>query len=300
MGEKRSKAIDISQPPAKRARDEVVPFGVENDTTPALPVVPTEVVLPTPAATPAAKPRKVQDPNHPKRPMSSFLLFARETRAQTIKEHPELSYLEVTKLMAQMWEKTDKRPWEQKCDKLTDAYHQEVEEYRKKLKLEGKEVLGSEIDVDLSKKAKKRKEKKDKNPQDKSIELVTEKATEPAKVLKRKQKQTGELKAEESMVSGSMIAGSMVDESKADRSEVEKSSTKMPQKKKERTKTSSEFDSDTSVRSMDSSPPTVSSSQPTSVPIATISCVETSPERFKSKKGKNKKVKPVSSSSDSS
>lgn len=90
-----------------------------------------EAALPTPKPEKPTKSPKPKDPNHPKRPMSTFLLFAREQRERVLKENPNLSYLEVTKLLGQLWEGADKKKYEEESQRLTEEYKKEVEEYQK-------------------------------------------------------------------------------------------------------------------------------------------------------------------------
>lgn len=55
--------------------------------------------------TPKAK--KPKDPNAPKRPMSSFLLFANERRAAMKEAHPEMSHTEITRELGNLWKTVD-------------------------------------------------------------------------------------------------------------------------------------------------------------------------------------------------
>ncbi|PJF18976.1 High mobility group protein 20A [Paramicrosporidium saccamoebae] len=99
----------------------------------ATPVLITESALVTAPATPKAtkSPKAVRDPNFPKRPLTAYLLFAREQRETIQKEHPEFGFPEVSRLLGQRWESVDKKKYEEENQKLMESYRRDVEEYQK-------------------------------------------------------------------------------------------------------------------------------------------------------------------------
>ncbi|KAM6219371.1 high mobility group protein B4 [Rhynchocyon petersi] len=83
------------------------------------------------------KRRRKQDPQAPRRPPSSFILFCKEHYAQLKRENPSWSVVQVAKATGTMWStKTDveKQPYEEKAALLRAKYHEELEAYRKQLK----------------------------------------------------------------------------------------------------------------------------------------------------------------------
>lgn len=77
--------------------------------------------------------RPPKDPNAPKRPPSSFILYVNAERARVQAENPDLSYLETTRLLCQLWEKADKKKWEDEVAKLFDDYRKDMETYGRKV-----------------------------------------------------------------------------------------------------------------------------------------------------------------------
>lgn len=63
------------------------------------------------AASPAPKSRALaaKDPDAPKKPPTSFLLFANEIRTTLRQQHPEMSYLDITKELGNLWKTADQK-----------------------------------------------------------------------------------------------------------------------------------------------------------------------------------------------
>ena len=89
------------------------------------------------------KEKEPKDPNWPKRPPSSFLFYAVENRPAVAKAHPELGYQDVTRLLGQMWDKADQKPYLDKCRREMEAWRVNVEEFKGKL-------LATEAPLDAS------------------------------------------------------------------------------------------------------------------------------------------------------
>ncbi|XP_037684775.1 high mobility group protein B4 [Choloepus didactylus] len=80
------------------------------------------------------KKRRKRDPQAPRRPPSSFILFCHEHYAQLKSDNPNWSVVQVAKASGKMWSaKTDveKQPYEQKAAFLRAKYQEELEAYRK-------------------------------------------------------------------------------------------------------------------------------------------------------------------------
>lgn len=81
-------------------------------------------------ATPAPKKRK-KDPNLPKRPSSSFMIFATENRTAMREKYPKLHNREISKLLATMWRKLsdeEKQKYKDIATKDFAAYSQKKKE----------------------------------------------------------------------------------------------------------------------------------------------------------------------------
>ncbi|XP_055466883.1 high mobility group protein B4 [Psammomys obesus] len=78
--------------------------------------------------------RRKKDPQAPRQPPSSFLLFSLDHYAQLKQENPSWSVVQVAKATGKMWSTildADKQPYEQKAALLRAKYFEEVENYRK-------------------------------------------------------------------------------------------------------------------------------------------------------------------------
>nr|GEV10068.1 high mobility group B protein 6-like isoform X2 [Tanacetum cinerariifolium] len=80
------------------------------------------------------KNKKVVDPNKPKRPASSFLIFSKEIRKELSKEKPGISNAQVTALISVKWKELseeEKQKWNAEAAQAMEAYKKELEEYNK-------------------------------------------------------------------------------------------------------------------------------------------------------------------------
>jgi len=80
--------------------------------------------------------KKVKDPNAPKKPANSYLLFTMDIRADIIKKEPELKATEVMKKCAEMWKNIDKEKkefYEKKCTEMKKVYEKEKKAYDEKV-----------------------------------------------------------------------------------------------------------------------------------------------------------------------
>ncbi|KAL8266709.1 hypothetical protein R6Q59_004053 [Mikania micrantha] len=81
------------------------------------------------------KNKKTEDPNKPKRPATSFLLFSKETRKDLLKEKPGISNAQLTALISVKWKELneeEKQRWNGEAAEAMETYKKELEEYNKK------------------------------------------------------------------------------------------------------------------------------------------------------------------------
>ncbi|CAN6243804.1 unnamed protein product [Urochloa humidicola] len=74
------------------------------------------------------------DPNRPKRPASSFLLFSKEARKQLLEERPGINNSTLNALISVKWKELsgeERRAWNDKAAPAMAAYKKEMEEYTK-------------------------------------------------------------------------------------------------------------------------------------------------------------------------
>lgn len=80
------------------------------------------------------KEEKNADPNKPKKPASSFILFSKETRKNLMEERPGINNSTVNALISVKWKELseqDKQIWNEMAAKAMEAYKKELEEYNK-------------------------------------------------------------------------------------------------------------------------------------------------------------------------
>ncbi|CAO2589089.1 High mobility group protein B4 [Lemmus lemmus] len=81
--------------------------------------------------------KRRRDPQAPRQPPSSFLLFSKDHYSQLKHDNPNWSVVEVAKAAGKMWSSTanaDKQPYEQRAALLRAKYLDEVEAYRNQLR----------------------------------------------------------------------------------------------------------------------------------------------------------------------
>ncbi|XP_051137508.1 high mobility group B protein 13-like [Andrographis paniculata] len=79
---------------------------------------------------------KIVDPNKPKKPASSFLLFSKDARKNLAEERPGISNSTLNALISVKWKELseeEKRVWNDKAAKAMEAYKKELESYTNKL-----------------------------------------------------------------------------------------------------------------------------------------------------------------------
>ncbi|KAJ6933729.1 hypothetical protein NC651_008968 [Populus alba x Populus x berolinensis] len=76
------------------------------------------------------------DPNKPKKPASSFLLFSKETRKSLMDERPGINNSTLTAMISVKWKELneeERQIWNFKAAEAMEAYKKELEEYSKSL-----------------------------------------------------------------------------------------------------------------------------------------------------------------------
>ena len=87
----------------------------------------------TNSGSPAAK-KKEKDPNEPKRPLSTYMIFSAEMRAKVKEENPDFSITDVAKELGVRWKSIaddEKVKYEELAKKDKERYEKEMEEYKK-------------------------------------------------------------------------------------------------------------------------------------------------------------------------
>eukprot|EP00487_Bulimina_marginata_P008794 TRINITY_DN3192_c0_g2_i1.p1 TRINITY_DN3192_c0_g2~~TRINITY_DN3192_c0_g2_i1.p1 ORF type:complete len:124 (-),score=18.73 TRINITY_DN3192_c0_g2_i1:456-827(-) len=77
-------------------------------------------------------PRKPKDDKCPKRPLTSYFLYAKEVREQTKAEHPDKAITEIAKQISIKWKKLteeEKKPYNEGAGRLKEQYKKDMEEY---------------------------------------------------------------------------------------------------------------------------------------------------------------------------
>ncbi|GMQ01219.1 hypothetical protein CsSME_00047927 [Camellia sinensis var. sinensis] len=80
------------------------------------------------------KKKKILDPNKPKKPASSFLLFSKEARKNLLEERLGINNSTLNALISVKWKElseVDKQTWNEKAAEAKKAYKKELEEYNK-------------------------------------------------------------------------------------------------------------------------------------------------------------------------
>jgi len=87
--------------------------------------------------------KKVKDPNKPKRPLSSFILFSNDRRKLTKEQFPLWSITEIASNLGIQWrllEDSERSKYEAQASELKEKYDKEMLNYNKK-QLDNKYVV---------------------------------------------------------------------------------------------------------------------------------------------------------------
>lgn len=80
------------------------------------------------------KTKKQKDPNRPKRPLTAFMCYSGARRGQIRTEQPELSMIEISKMIGDEWKNLSlekKQPYHDKAGVAHEAYRIAKEKYEK-------------------------------------------------------------------------------------------------------------------------------------------------------------------------
>jgi hypothetical protein len=140
------------------------------------------------------KKKNVIDPNAPKKPYSTFIMFSNEFRAQIAEANPEMKQSDIAKILGTQWkelDEEDKEPYKESYKVKKDAYDIEFEAYQLTLETASVDSVESttedtSIKLDFSpKESKKTKEPKEpKESKKKPVSAVKKK--KPTTVVKKK------------------------------------------------------------------------------------------------------------------
>ncbi|KAH7513778.1 high mobility group B protein 6 [Ziziphus jujuba] len=78
--------------------------------------------------------KKIVDPNKPKKPASSYLLFSKEARKNLMEERPGINNSTLNALISVKWKELneeERKAWNEKAAEAMEAYKKELEEYNK-------------------------------------------------------------------------------------------------------------------------------------------------------------------------
>ena len=76
--------------------------------------------------------RKIKDPQAPKRAKSAYIYFCQDKRADIVKEHPDLPFGQIARILGQEWKKQKElciKTWEKMSKKDKERYENEMENY---------------------------------------------------------------------------------------------------------------------------------------------------------------------------
>lgn len=121
-------------------------------------------------ANPPKRVKKLKDPNEPKRPIGSFIMFCMDKREEVKAGNPEMKGTEITTELGRLWKELDegvKAKYTKKAKKAKDKYDEAMKEY---VRPSDEEL--SELEINQKKERKPRKSgggggkkgKKDKDP----------------------------------------------------------------------------------------------------------------------------------------
>merc|ERR1712039_1114589 len=114
-------------------------------------------------------PKKPKDEKCPKRPLSSYFLYAKDVRQATKEEFPEMKITDIAKEISKKWKllsEEEKKPFADEANSLKEKYNKDMEEYKgSEAETEYKKKLAEwQVKCDARKADAKEKKKKKKTP----------------------------------------------------------------------------------------------------------------------------------------
>eukprot|EP00485_Elphidium_margaritaceum_P002283 CAMPEP_0202685470 /NCGR_PEP_ID=MMETSP1385-20130828/1228_1 /ASSEMBLY_ACC=CAM_ASM_000861 /TAXON_ID=933848 /ORGANISM="Elphidium margaritaceum" /LENGTH=434 /DNA_ID=CAMNT_0049339823 /DNA_START=138 /DNA_END=1442 /DNA_ORIENTATION=+ len=140
-----------------------------------------------------AMPRKPKDAKMPKRPLSSYFLFAAAVREQTKSEFPNLPVTQIAKEISKKWNvlsEEDKKPYNEEAARLKEVYEKAISVYRNSDAQKDYQLVLDEWKAECSNRrtAAKRKKEKQKAAEDAKTKAATKKPSKKAKGKGKKKK----------------------------------------------------------------------------------------------------------------
>jgi len=89
----------------------------------------------SPKKTGVRKTKKAKDPNAPKRALSAYMFFAKDTRKDILKQHPSWGVTDIGKELGARWGKmssAQKAPFDKQAAADKARYERDMASYRKK------------------------------------------------------------------------------------------------------------------------------------------------------------------------
>ena len=99
----------------------------------------------------AKKPKAKKDPNAPKKPLTSFMLFSNEVRSRIQKENPSMTFGELGKKIGELFRglsSADKQKYEDLSKKEKERYKKQMQEFENKQKAKDDGVDDEDDDDD--------------------------------------------------------------------------------------------------------------------------------------------------------
>jgi hypothetical protein len=181
--------------------------------------------------------KRKRDPNAPKRPPSSFLLFMADRRPILKKEHPDMPYLEMMKEIGNMWKalpEAQRQQYEDRYLESRNVFQKLQEEYLAKLHADETESPNKKVRTETeeanvsSSTSEKTEEEKGKKPEAKKAE-AKKSESKKGEAKKNEAKKSEAKKANPKKAEGGKAEGKKAEGSKAEGSKAE---GKKPEAKK--------------------------------------------------------------------
>ncbi|EKM75740.1 hypothetical protein AGABI1DRAFT_116212 [Agaricus bisporus var. burnettii JB137-S8] len=169
---------------------------------------------------------KPKDPNAPKRPASSYILFQNEIRKQLKDQHPELTNAELLNMISDIWKKMsedEKATYHKLVEDAKERYSQDKKAYDSRTPEEVAAANAAVAEAAAAKKSKPRKKK--------AVEATPEQSSRPPPVAAEVSRSTEASSDEESDADDSEDDAHAEKDTDSDASEVEEPVEVKPTKK---------------------------------------------------------------------
>ncbi|XP_035912518.1 high mobility group protein 20A [Anopheles stephensi] len=139
------------------AQEQPSPAAAKNDEKTPDPTVPAPSGSGTkskqtaaPKAAKKKKPKPPKDANAPKHPLTGYVRYMNENRERVRASHPNLTPIEITKIMAEEWSKLPedrKKPYLEAAEVDKERYNKEISEYKLNNEAKAKAALQNEAQM---------------------------------------------------------------------------------------------------------------------------------------------------------